>query len=71
METIVVEKPEKLAKVKLIGTDGNSFALLGLCVRAGRKAKYTNDQIKAFREDATAGDYDHLLSTCSEWFDVQ
>lgn len=69
-ETIVA-KPEKLAKVKLTGTDGNAFALLGRCKEAGRKAGYTSEQLKAFMKEAMAGDYDHLLATCCDWFEVR
>jgi hypothetical protein len=64
-------KPEKKARVKLVGEDGNAFAILGRCVAAGKKAKYTPEQLKAFKDDATSGDYNHLLATCCEWFEVR
>ena len=63
--------PEKLAKVKLVGTDGNAFALLAKCRVAGRKAGYTTEQVEAFTKEATAGDYDHLLQICCTWFEVR
>lgn len=66
-----VAKPAKLAKVKLTGTDGNAFALMGRCKEAGRKAKYSNEQIQAFLTEAMSGDYDHLLQTCCSWFEVR
>ena len=65
-----VAKPAKLAKVKLIGEDGNAFMLLGLCKRAGQKAGYTAEQLAAFQKEATSGDYDNLLRTCMDWFEV-
>lgn len=65
-----VAKPAKLAKVKLVGTDGNAFALLGRCKEAGRKAKYTPEQLSAFQKEAMSGNYDHLLATCCDWFEV-
>ena len=64
-------KPKKLAKVRLVGEDGNAFAILGRCVRAGRRAGYTEKQLEEFRTEATSGDYDHLLATCMEWFDEE
>ena len=70
-ETVAVAKPAKLAKVKLTGVDGNAFMLLGVCRKAARNAKYSNEQIEAFLAEAMAGDYDHLLVTCCEWFEVR
>jgi hypothetical protein len=69
-DTVTVAKPEKLAKVKLVGNDGNAFAILGRCREAARKAKYTPEQVNAWMKEATSGDYDHLLATCCEWFEV-
>ena len=66
-----VAKPENLAKVKLTGKDGNAFNLLGLCRIAGKKAGYTSEQLKAFSDEATSGNYDHLLQTCMKWFEVR
>ncbi len=48
-------------KCKLVGEDGNAFAILGRFTQAARKAGWTNDQIKTVRDDAMSGDYDHLL----------
>ena len=67
----VVAKPEKLARVKLVGQDGNAFNLLGLCKRAGQKAGYSKEQLDAFMNEAMSGDYDHLLRTCMKWFEVR
>lgn len=66
-----IAKPEKLAKVKLIGNDGNAFAILGACLSAGRKAGYTPEQLKAYQTEAMSGNYDHLLATCCDWFEVR
>jgi len=57
-------------KVKLVGTNGNAFAILGKCIRAA-KSYLDKDQIKAFQSEATSGDYDHLLQTAMKWFEVQ
>lgn len=64
--TISANGPE----VKLIGEDGNAFAILGRCRRAAKKAGWTDDEWQRFQREATSGDYDHLLATVMEWFDV-
>lgn len=55
--------------VRLSGTDGNAFSLLGLCKTEARKAGLPQEQIAAFFDEATASDYNHLLATCMRWFD--
>ena len=57
--------------VKLIGEDGNAFAILGACCRAMRRARLPQAEVDAFMAEATAGDYDQLLQTCMRWFDVE
>ena|SRR5579864_999196 len=53
--------------VRLVGQDGNAFAVLGRCVRAMRNRKATDEQIALFRRQATSGDYYHLLSVAMAW----
>lgn len=53
--------------VRLVGEDGNAFAILGRVVRAMRKAEIGSAEIKAFQDEATSGDYDNLLATCMRW----
>lgn len=60
------KKPE----VKLLGNDGNAFAIMGTCRNALKKAKYSKEEIEQFMEDCKSGDYDHLLAVCMEWLDV-
>jgi hypothetical protein len=57
-------------KVQLVGEDGNAYAVLGRCARAARRAGVSKDEIQAFTDEATSGDYQHLLATCMRWFDV-
>ncbi len=56
-------------RVRLVGADGNAFNILGLCKRAAQKSGLAEAEIKAFLDEATAGDYAHLLATCQRWFD--
>ena len=57
--------------IKLVGTDGNAFAILGRCLEIARKAKWTPETVKAFKDEATSGDYSNLLSVCCKYFDVR
>jgi hypothetical protein len=56
--------------VKLTGNDSNAFMVLGLCQRAARTADLPKEEIDAFREEATAGDYNRLLQTAMRWFNI-
>ena len=60
------DKPE----LKLVGRDGNAFAILGLAMRAARGAGWTKERIAEFRTEATAGDYNNLLRVVQEHFNV-
>ena len=55
--------------IELVGEDGNAFSILGRCTRA-LKRNGLNDQVEAFREQATSGDYDNVLRTVMAWFSV-
>jgi len=58
-------------RVKLIGTDGNAFALLGRCRAAAKKNGWTEEQWAEVQKEAMAGDYDHLLRILAERFEVR
>jgi hypothetical protein len=58
-------------KVKLVGSDGNAFAVLGKVKEAMRKGKVPAEDISAFMKEAMSGDYDNLLATCCDWVDVR
>jgi hypothetical protein len=57
--------------VPLTGEDGNCFAILGRVLRAMRQAGVPTDEQMAFRQEATAGDYEHLLGVVMQWVDVE
>lgn len=61
-----MEKP----KVKLIGEDGNAFAILTRARKAALKAGWTMEQVGKFSTEATSGNYDHLLAVVQKYFDV-
>lgn len=55
-------------EVKLIGKDGNAFAILGHVTKAMRR--HGVPDVKAFLQEAMAGDYNHLLATAMRWVSV-
>ena len=61
----------KKPKVKLLGQSGNAYFVLGACRAAARRAGWTKERIDAFVREAQSGDYDHLLATACEQFDVE
>jgi hypothetical protein len=62
---------QELTKVKLIGCDGNAFAVLGKCKRAATNNNWGTERWEKFHQEATAGDYNHLLVTVMAHFDVE
>ena len=57
--------------VELVGQNGNAFHILGICLRAMRRAGLSQEERDAFQKEATSGNYDNLLCTCMEWFNVE
>ncbi len=58
-------------RVKLIGEDGNAFAILGRVGEALGAAGYAPEEVRRYVDEATYGDYDHLLLTTLRWVDVE
>lgn len=56
-------------RVQLSGRDGNAFAILGAVSKALTRAGH-GDAVKEFTDEATAGNYDHLLATAMRYVDV-
>ena len=54
----------------LIGHDGNAFNVLARARRALLLAG-RGDEWAGFVADATSNDYDHLLATVMDWFEVE
>ena len=52
--------------MRLVGEDGNAWSILGRFQRAAKAAGWTREEIKAVMDDATSGDYDHLLAVMME-----
>lgn len=54
-------------EVCLVGEDGNAFAILGRVLGALRHAGVPKEERDEFMQEATSGDYEHLLQTCLRW----
>lgn len=57
--------------LKLVGKDGNAFAILGEANKVAKKAGWSQGQIDEMRAKAMSGDYDNLLQTMMEYFVVE
>lgn len=61
-------------KVKLLGRNGNAFNILGICQRAANEAinrgRWKQARWDTCKEDMMSGDYNHLLATAMNYFDV-
>lgn len=64
-----MQKSLSKVKCRLIGEDGNAFAIMGRFKNAARKAGWSNEDIKKVLDEAMSGDYDHLLATIMEHCD--
>ena len=57
-------------QVRLVGEDGNAFAILGRVSKALKRAGVDRSDIDKFKAEAMSGDYNHLLRTCMAWVDT-
>jgi hypothetical protein len=57
--------------VKLVGNDGNAFAIMGAVSKALRKAGASQDEIRDYMTESMSGDYDNLLRTAMKWVNVE
>jgi hypothetical protein len=63
-----VKYPE--VEVKLVGEDGNAFAIMGRVMAALKSAGVPKEEIDEYYKQSTSGDYDNLLRTATEWVSV-
>ena len=57
-------------EVKLIGQDGNAFAILGAVMKALRRAGLDEKVAQEYYTEATSGDYDNLLAVTDNWVEI-
>jgi hypothetical protein len=52
--------------VKLVGEDGKRIAIMARVSTALRRAGVSEQEVKAYCKEATAGDYDHGAGGCAD-----
>lgn len=57
--------------LKLVGKEGNAFAILGEANKVAKKAGWSQEKIDEMMTEARSGDYDNLLQTMMEYFVVE
>jgi hypothetical protein len=56
--------------VKLSIENDSAFSVMDKVLKALCKSGCTQTQLNQFREEATKGDYNHLIKTCCKWVNV-
>jgi hypothetical protein len=59
------------AKPVIRKVDGNAFAILGAAKKAMKVAGYDQETITQYYEDATSGDYNHLLQVSMKYVEFR
>ena len=49
--------------MRLVGEDGNAFAIIGRFSKAARHAGWSQKEIESVLKEARSSDYNHLLAT--------
>ena len=57
--------------VKLVGQDGNAFSVMGHVKKALKHAGAHKEYIDKYLNEATSGDFDHLLVVSMEYVEVE
>ena len=65
-----MKAPKIIPEIRLDGDYGNAFAILEKVTKELIKAGADKDYIKKYLNEATAGDYDHLLGVTMKYVDV-
>ena len=58
-------------KVKLTEHDGNAFAVMGKITKALQRNGISREIQNDFFQEASSGDYDHLLQTAMKYVEVR
>ena len=58
-----------MKRFDLVGVDGNAFSVMAYTSRAMKTAGFSKEEITQYTEQATSGDYNHLLALSCEWID--
>jgi len=58
-------------KAKLIGQDGNAFAIIATVKQSLRKGNVPQNDIDEFVVEAMSGDYNNVIVTAMKWVTVK
>ncbi len=58
-------------KAKLIGQDGNAYAIMATVARALRKGGVSEQEIEEYFGESTSGDYNNVIVTAMRWVTVK
>lgn len=58
--------PAKTVNFDMIGQDGNAFVLIGGWRQQARREGWSSADIDKVVNEATSGDYDHLIATLAD-----
>lgn len=61
-----MSKARKKPVMRMVGADGNAFAILGCWRAAAKRAGWTEEEMSKVVTDATSKDYNHLLMVISK-----
>ena len=65
-----MKEPKIIPEIKLNGNNGDSFAILSKATDELIKAGADKEYVEKYLNEATAGDYDHLLGVTMKYVDV-
>lgn len=63
-------KPKTNVRVRLVGQDGNAFMVMGLVIKAMRRAGVSDEIRTAYQREAMSGDYGNLLRVTMDYVEV-
>lgn len=61
------ERKQPIESFKLLGLNGNAFALMGAFQREARSAGWNQEEILTVLAECKRADYDNLLRTLMDW----
>jgi len=65
-----VKAPKIIPEIRLNGNNGDSFTILSKVTEELIKAGADKEYVEKYLNEATAGDYDHLLGVTMKYVDV-
>jgi hypothetical protein len=54
----------------LVGVNGNARTIINYVVKAMKEAYFLDEEIEAYKEDATSDDYNHLIDVSLNKIDI-